>query len=148
MKKALYLLSLTVLFFSCGKEETETMTIPSILLDQAKVETALVGSWQGQIKESTGLTEAVEVSIEQMLQSKKVAEGIYVASAGSCGFEWTYESFNTTTGRVTFREKTLAPNVCFDNVAVLGHFYSNDLDALNLTIEIENFLWKGTLAKQ
>lgn len=146
MGKALLALSVFVLILSCKKEEEEPVAGSTAVLDQVKIEENIVGVWKGMITGSNGLTENVDVTVKEMILGDKVAEGIYSTSSFSCKFEWTYESF--ANGRVTFREKTLNPNICFDNVAVVGRFQAEDFDTLYLLIVIPNVSYAGTLIRQ
>ncbi|GEM_PF-3170976 len=148
MKKALLILSIFVLILSCKKEEKEEepMVGPTIVLDQVKIEENIVGIWKGMIKGSNGSTENVEATIEKMTIGNKVANGRYFESSFSCGFEWTYESL--ANGRVTFREKTLNPDICFDDVAVITYFQDDKFNTLYVRIAVSNASYTGALTRQ
>lgn len=148
MKKTLLILFFPILFITCQKEDpvAQPDDTPVVVLDRATVEQQVVGDWEGKITETPGTTENVEVTVEEMKPGEKVAEGRYFASGFECGFEWTYESFSN--GRVTFREKTLNPDICFDEVAILTHFEDEEFDSLRVFIAVANYTFKGTLARK
>ncbi|MCB0631790.1 MAG: hypothetical protein R2824_07655 [Saprospiraceae bacterium] len=136
--KKLYLLffSIFLLSVSCKKEESATpMKDPTIIQDQEEVEKTMVGSWAGVLN-GGGNTENIEVIINKMAPGEKVAEGKYFDPTFSCGFDWTYELFSN--GKVVFREKTHAPNMCYDELAVIAHLEDNDLDILHISIRGPN----------
>lgn len=147
MKKALLILSVFVLISSCKKDSTEPMPENFVVTDQAKIEANMPGSWKGMVQETNGWTEDIEVTITEMKVGEKVGEGRYDTDSFSCKFEWTYESLNEF-GFVTFREKTLAPNFCYDNVAVLGTFKNDDFDVVHLIIEIDNLTFTGEMSRK
>lgn len=149
MEKTLLIIPFLLLLIACQKDDpvvAEPDDMPVVVLDQAKVEQQVVGNWEGKITETRGATEDVEVTIEKMTLGEKVAEGKYTVPCCSCGFEWTYESFSN--GRITFREKTLNPDICFDEVAVLTHFEDEEFDSLHVFIAVANYTFKGTLSRK
>lgn len=147
MKYLLFPLLVLFLFVACKKETTEDpVSGPMRVLDQNLVETQLKGNWKGSIEESSGSMEDMEVIIEAMELGQEVASGTYSGPNFSCGFEWTYEKF--IEGKVTFREKTLAPNICFDDVTVIVFFNENDFSVLHVQIPVQGLFFSGTLDRQ
>lgn len=147
MRKTFFFLTVFVFIISCKKSSIEPEQETFIVTDQAKIEANMPGNWKGMLKETSGWTENIEVTISEMKLDEKVGDGRYDTDSFSCKFEWTYESLNQY-GFVTFREKTLAPAFCYDNVAVLGTFKNDDFDVIHLFIEIDNLTFSGEIARK
>ena len=145
MRKIVFALAILSVLFSCEKEEP--IEVPAIVEDQSEIEKNLVGRWKGEIKASGRLDETVEVVIQgEMNIGNKVATGRVYNASFSCDFEWTYEAFNQ--GKVTFREKTLDPDICYDDVKVVANFESDSFDHLYLNIPVGNSFFMGILVRQ
>ncbi len=144
MKTSILMIALLVCTIACKKEKSVS-NLPTVVLDQAKVEQNTVGTWEGTIR-SGSLTENIKVTVEKMTIGNKAATGTYSDSSFSCDFEWTYESF--AYGMVTFREKTLHPAICLDNLPVAVYFLENDFQTLHIRIAFDSYSYEGALMRK
>ena len=144
MKKPFLFLLIVFFLISCDKNNN-TSTDLTIVLDQEKVEQNIIGEWKGSISGNNGALEEVTATIENMVLGQKVAEGQYAFSIYKCDFEWTYEAFNN--GRVKFRERTLHPEICIDNLTVIAYFEKDNFGSLHLYIETESVTFSGIITR-
>lgn len=138
------LVTLLACTIACKKDDPVS-TQPDIMLDQAKVEQNAIGTWEGTIR-SGNVTENMKATVERMTLGNKAAEGRYFDPTFACEFEWTYESFSN--GRVTFREKTLHPNICLQDLAVIVYFKDEDFNTLYVLIIIDSQSFSGALMRK